>query len=96
MPARSAYDPWHDASGVQVPQQCRIQQIAVGKNHGALRSRLHKYGQVVGRGLTRLSVRFDDENELAHVRPHLVRVLQTPDGPRWKSVRLTVEPQREL
>ncbi len=81
MPARSrrsTYDPWRDASGAPIPRQCRIEQVAVGKNHGALPSRLRKQGQVVGRGLTRLNVTFDGENDLVRIRPHLVRALKTP------------------
>ena len=80
MPTRP-YDRWRDADGVPIPQQCRIEQIAVGKEHGALPSRLHKQGEVLGRGTTRLIVRFDhDENAVVRIRPHLVRVLTTPGG----------------
>jgi len=75
---RPGYDPWRDATGTPIPRQCRIEQVAVDKNHGALPSRLHKQGQVVGRGLTRLTVRFDDENAPVSLRPHLLRVLDTP------------------
>ncbi|MDQ2881072.1 MAG: hypothetical protein M3Y48_07440 [Actinomycetota bacterium] len=78
MLTRLPYDPWRDASGGQIQQHCRVEQVAVEKNHGALPSRLHKQGQVVGRGLTRLNVRFDDGTELVRIRPHLVRVVQTP------------------
>jgi hypothetical protein len=79
MPARS-YDPWRDADGAPIPQHCRIEQIDVGKKHGALPSRLHKQGQVLGRGTTRLIVQFDDEDKVARIRPHLVRVLMTQGG----------------
>lgn len=83
MPARlprPAYDPWRDVDGTHIAVQCRVEQVAVGKEHGALPSRLHHQGQVVGRGTNRLQVRFDD-NQLISVRPHLVRVLkETPDG----------------
>ena len=79
-PARPGYDPWRDAHGTPIPPQCRIEQIAVGKNHGALPSRLHKQGHVVGRGLTRLTVRFDGEDGVVGIRPHLVRVLEAADG----------------
>lgn len=60
-PSRAAYDPWRGAHGAPIPQQCRIEQIAVEKVHGALPSRLHKQGEVLGRGLTRLNVLFDDD-----------------------------------
>jgi hypothetical protein len=78
-PPRPAYDPWRDAHGAQIPPRCRIEQVAVDKGYGALPCRLHKQGQVIGRGTTRLNVRFEDENELVHIRPHLVRVSGTPD-----------------
>jgi hypothetical protein len=83
MPARaphSGYDPWRDAHGTPIPLQSRIEQIAVDKSHGALPSRLHQQGQVVGRGTTRLTVRFDHENHLVRIRPHLVRVLTTSNA----------------
>jgi len=73
------YDPWRDADGTPIPPQCRVVQIAVGKQHGALPSRLHHHGQVLGRGINRLIVRFDD-NTTINIRPHLVRVLTTSDG----------------
>ncbi len=79
MPARR-YDPWRDADGAPIPQQCRIEQVAVGKSHGALPSRSHRQDQVLGRGLTRLIVRFDDERNVVRIRPHLVRVLTTQGG----------------
>lgn len=50
------------------------------KEHGALASRLHQQGQVTGRGTTLVYVLFDHENQLIALRPHLVRVLDTPDG----------------
>lgn len=79
-PLRPAYDPWRDAHGAQIPPQCRIEQVDVDKIHGALPSRLHKQGQVLGRGPTRLIVWFDDEDHMVAIRPHLVRVLETPGG----------------
>lgn len=84
VPARCAlytpYDRWHDADGTSIPQQCRIEQIGVHRDHGALPSRLHKQGQVLGRGINRLNVQFDHENTVISIRPHLVRVVTTPDG----------------
>lgn len=41
---------------------------------------MHQQGQVLGHGLTRLIVRFDDEHDSVTIRPHLVRVLTTPGG----------------
>ncbi len=79
MPTRP-YDPWRDTDGAPIPQHCRIEQIAVHRDHGALPSRLHQQGQVLGRGTNRLIVKFDDQNKVVSIRPHLVRVLTTPDG----------------
>jgi hypothetical protein len=79
MPA-APYDPWRDADGAPIPQRGRIEQVAVGKSHGAMSSRLHKQGQVLGRGVTRLIVQFDEEDTVVRIRPHLVRVLTTPGG----------------
>ena len=79
-PPRTAYNRWRDVDGTPIPVPCRIEQIAVSKEHGALPSRLHQQGQVIGRGTSRLQVRFDD-NQVISLRPHLVRVLEeTPDG----------------
>lgn len=80
MPTRPAYDLWRDADGAPIPQQCRIEQVTVHREHGALPSRLHKQGEVLGRGSTRLTVRFDGEDTVVSIRPHLVRVLTTPGG----------------
>jgi hypothetical protein len=68
------------SAGAPIPQHCRIHQAAVHKGHGALPSRLHKQGQVLGRGVTRLTVQFDGEDTVVSIRPHLVRVLTTPGG----------------
>ncbi|MGH3809413.1 MAG: hypothetical protein ACRDRU_22860 [Pseudonocardiaceae bacterium] len=78
MPA--PYDPWRDAGDVHVDLGCRVEQIAVAKEHGALASRLHRQGRVTGRGGSRLRIHFDGEDTVTSVRPHLVRVLKTPDG----------------
>jgi len=79
MPTRP-YDPWRDADGAPITQHCRIEQVAVHREHGALPSRLHKQGEVLGRGSTRLTVRFVGEKTVVSIRPHLVRVLTTPGG----------------
>jgi hypothetical protein len=79
-PPRKTYNRWRDVDGTPIPLLCRIEQIAVSKEHGALPSRLHQQGQVIGRGTNRLQVRFDD-NQVISLRPHLVRVLEnTPDN----------------
>jgi hypothetical protein len=36
---------------------------------------------VISRGTTRLVVRFDGEDQMVRIRPHLVRVLQRDAGP---------------
>jgi hypothetical protein len=54
---------------------CRVEQIGVAKEYGALASRLHKQGQVVDRRGARLVVLFDGEDTAVSIRPHLVRVL---------------------
>ena len=77
---RPVYDRWRDATGTPIPQQCRVEQIAVSKQHGALPSRLHQQGQVVRRGHARLYVRFERDDQLVSLRPHLVRVLTTSGG----------------
>ena len=71
-------DPWRDAEGVHIPIQSRVEQVAVDKNHGALRDRLHHRGQVIGRGLHLIFVRFDHGNQLIALRPHHVRVIKAP------------------
>ncbi|MGH3719029.1 MAG: hypothetical protein ACRDRI_09360 [Pseudonocardiaceae bacterium] len=75
-----AYDPWRDAHGAPVPPGRRVEQVVVAKEHGAVLSRLGKRGQVLGRGNTRLTVRFDGEHEPVGIRPHLVRVLDDEPG----------------
>ncbi|MGH3838595.1 MAG: hypothetical protein ACRDSF_23310 [Pseudonocardiaceae bacterium] len=72
MMSRPTYDFWRDADGVRIPERCRVEQVAVSKEHGALPSRLHQQGEVVGRGTTRLYVQFP--TAITGVRPHLVRV----------------------
>ncbi|MGH3778876.1 MAG: hypothetical protein ACRDRR_24605 [Pseudonocardiaceae bacterium] len=74
------YDRWRDADGTHIPEECRVEQIAVAKEHGALPSHLRKQGWVTGRGNVRLTVLFDGEDKPSGVRPHLVRVVTTPDA----------------
>ena len=76
--SRRPYDRWRDVEGVHIADGCRVEQIAVGKEHGALPSRLGRHGEVVGRGTSRVTVRFDTETKVAGVRPHLLRVTSTP------------------
>ncbi|MGH3865328.1 MAG: hypothetical protein ACRDQ4_04165 [Pseudonocardiaceae bacterium] len=73
-------DHWCDVDGTPIPRLCRVEQVAVDAFLGAAPLRLHSYGQVIDRGITRLIVLFDHESRLVHIRPHLVRVLPTPGG----------------
>jgi hypothetical protein len=79
-PPRITYNRWRDVDGTPIPWLCRIEQIAVSKEHGALPSRLHQQGQVIGRGTNLVYVLFDRGNQMIALRPHLLRVLDTPDG----------------
>jgi hypothetical protein len=79
-PARPASDPWRDAEGTPIPLQSRVEQVVVDKEHGALASRLHQQGQVVGRGTTLVYVLFDHDSQLIALQPHFLRVLNTPEG----------------
>ncbi|MGH3777746.1 MAG: hypothetical protein ACRDRR_18790 [Pseudonocardiaceae bacterium] len=79
-PAQPASDPWRDAEGTHIPVQCRIEQVAEDAEHGALPSRLHQQGQVIGRGTNLVYVLFDHGNQMIALRPHLVRVLEAPGG----------------
>ena len=49
-PPRPASDSWRDAEGIPIPLHGRVEQITVDTDHGALASRLHQQGQVIGRG----------------------------------------------
>ena len=72
--------PLRDAEGTRISLWSRVEQVAVDEAHGALPSRLHQQGEVIGRGRHVVYVRFDLEYQLVILRPHLVRVLTTPDG----------------
>ncbi|MGH3812676.1 MAG: hypothetical protein ACRDUV_09505 [Pseudonocardiaceae bacterium] len=51
------------------------------REHGALPSRLHQQGQVVGRGYNWLYLSFGCDDQLISLRLHLIRVLdKAPDG----------------
>ena len=52
----------------------------MSKEHGALPSRLHKQGRVVGRGGNRLYEPSWGEDQPISLRPHLMHVLDAPDG----------------
>jgi hypothetical protein len=81
LPPRPLCQQWRDAEGTPILLRCRIEQIAVSQQHGAMPSRLHQHGQVIARDTHWLHVRFDDDQHLVLLQPHLVRVLdQAPDG----------------
>lgn len=72
---------WRDAAGAPIALFCWVEQIAESPESGALFSRLHQRGQVVGLGPEMLYVRFADESQLISVAPALARVLDdTADG----------------
>jgi hypothetical protein len=82
MPAdapRAAEDRWCDAQGARIALFCWVQQVAEHSERGALFSRLHQHGQVVGRGPDVLYVRFAGEAQLISMPPQLLCLL--PDGP---------------
>ncbi len=76
--SRPPYDRWRGADGTHILDRCRVEQIAVATEHGAVPSRLSKQGEVTGRRGYRVEVQFDGESKVASVRPHLLRVLSTP------------------
>ncbi|MBV8541815.1 MAG: hypothetical protein JO063_09830 [Pseudonocardiales bacterium] len=82
LPLPLASRPPRDADGTRIPLQSRVEQVRVDKNHGALPSRLHQQGQVVGQSHNLIYVRFDLDHRLICLRPHLVRVIETPDHGR--------------
>jgi hypothetical protein len=73
-------DPWLDAEGTYIPLQGWVEQVVVDETQGALPSRLHQQGQVIGQVLHKLYVHFKPENQVITLRPHLVRVIETPSG----------------
>ncbi|MGH3830906.1 MAG: hypothetical protein ACRDRS_10740 [Pseudonocardiaceae bacterium] len=79
-PAPLAATPPRDVDGTVVPLQSRVEQVAVDKACGALPSRLHHFGLVVGHSADLLYVRFEQEYHLTTLRPHLVRLVQV----RWQ------------
>ena len=80
MSSTTGLHPLLDADGTPIPFKSRVEQIAVDNEHGAQPSRLHQQGQAIGRGTHQLYVRFDRDNHTIALPPHLVRVLDTPDG----------------
>lgn len=66
--------PLLDAEGTRIPLvESRVEQIAVDEAHGALASRLHQQGEVIGRDRDLVYVRF--EYHLTSLPPGLVRLV---------------------
>jgi hypothetical protein len=74
---------WCDAEGNHVALFCWVEQVAERPEHGALFSRLHQHGQVLGRGPDVLYVRFSGEGKLISVPPQLLRLLPHQPDQRW-------------
>lgn len=72
---------WSDVEGTPLALGCRIEQIAVDQAQGAMRSRLHQQGLVIG-DTTWLQVCFDRDQMLVVLRAHLVRVLDASQSRR--------------
>jgi hypothetical protein len=45
---RPVYDRWRDVVGTHIPDGCRVEQVEVDRDRGALRCRLHQRGVVIG------------------------------------------------
>ncbi|MBV9144190.1 MAG: hypothetical protein JO115_25270 [Pseudonocardiales bacterium] len=68
-----------DAEGRTLSLGDRVEQVSVDEDHGALRSWLHHYGKIIGRG--RVYVVFDQGwQHLVTIPPQHLRLLNTPDG----------------
>jgi hypothetical protein len=85
MPAdtpRAAQDRWCDSQDTRIALFSWVEQVAEHPEHGRLFSRLHKRGQVVGRGPDVLYVRFEGEGQLISVPPQILRLLPDDLGER--------------
>jgi hypothetical protein len=79
---RAAQDRWRDANGTPISLFCWVEQIAEHLEHGELFSRLHKRGEVIGRGPDVLYLRFEGEGGVISLSPQLVRLLANEPGER--------------
>ncbi|MGH3784026.1 MAG: hypothetical protein ACRDRO_26275, partial [Pseudonocardiaceae bacterium] len=78
---RPTQDRWSDAEGTHISLFSMIEQVAEHPEPGTLFSRLHRQGEVVGRGPDTVYVRFHGESHVISVPPRLLRVLDTaPEG----------------
>ncbi|MGH3430058.1 MAG: hypothetical protein ACRDRI_23195 [Pseudonocardiaceae bacterium] len=82
MPPSSplASEAWRDAEGTPIRLRSRVEQIAVDEDQGALPSRLHHRGQVIGWGDHMLFVISEHDDQAITLQPHHVRLLDTPSG----------------
>lgn len=73
-------DPCCDVDGTPVDLFCLVEQVAEDTEPTMLACWLHQHGQVIGRGLDSIYVRFSDHHVVS-LRPDLVRVLDpAPSG----------------
>jgi hypothetical protein len=77
---RPAHERWCDAGGNHISLFCLVEQVTEAPEPGALPSRLHQPGQVLGRGLDSLYVRFEG-GHLVSLAPQLLRLLPDTPGP---------------
>jgi hypothetical protein len=70
---RPSHDRWRDIDGIHIALFCMVEQVAECAEPEVLPSRLYQRGQVVGRGLDSLYVRFAD-NALVGLPPQLVPI----------------------
>ncbi|MDQ2792141.1 MAG: hypothetical protein M3Y73_21470 [Actinomycetota bacterium] len=70
-----AHGQWSDVEGAHISLFCWVEQVADNPESGALFSRLHQRGEVLGRGPDQLYVRFAGEGQLISVPPRLLRLL---------------------
>lgn len=74
--------PLRDADGTDIRLLRRFEQVAVDPANGALPSRLHHQGKVIGRSAHLVYVLFDDGDQgIVPLRPHLLRLIDAP--PPW-------------
>ena len=72
---------WCDVNGAHIALFCWVQQVAEHPESGALFSRLHQCGEVLGRGPDQLYIRFAGEGQLISLPAQVLRLLpDAPDG----------------
>jgi hypothetical protein len=66
---------WCDVDGAHIALFCWVEQVAEHSESGALFSRLHRCGEVLGRGPQQLYIRFAGEGQLISLPPQVLRLL---------------------